>query len=141
MPFKSTRGRWGVGWAASSGFCWLIVLEFKAPRNLKILPTTSQWATGAGKYTGNPSGAGGGAKAVRELRATKARLLAITGLTRPGIFVQHIHRSRGNQTLKNWLFYTHLSHCCCSVAQSCPTLCDPMDLSMPGLPVPHLSHK
>ena len=27
--------------------------------------------------------------------------------------------------------------CCCSVAQSCPTLCDSMDCSMPGLPVPH----
>ena len=24
-----------------------------------------------------------------------------------------------------------------SVAQSCPTLCDPMHCSMPGLPVPH----
>ena len=24
-----------------------------------------------------------------------------------------------------------------SVAQSCPTLCDPMNHSMPGLPVPH----
>ena len=27
--------------------------------------------------------------------------------------------------------------CCCSVAPSCLTLCDPMDCSMPGLPVPH----
>ena len=26
---------------------------------------------------------------------------------------------------------------CCSVAQSCSTLCDPMDCSAPGLPVPH----
>ena len=26
---------------------------------------------------------------------------------------------------------------CCSVAQSCPTLCDPMDCSTPGFPVPH----
>ena len=26
--------------------------------------------------------------------------------------------------------------CCCSVAQSCPTLCDPMDHSTPDLPVP-----
>ena len=26
------------------------------------------------------------------------------------------------------------SHSCCSVAQSCPTLCDPMDCSTPGLP-------
>ena len=25
----------------------------------------------------------------------------------------------------------------CSVAESCPTLCDPMDCSMPGLPVSH----
>ena len=25
----------------------------------------------------------------------------------------------------------------CSVAQLCPTLCDPMDCSTPGLPVPH----
>ena len=26
---------------------------------------------------------------------------------------------------------------CCSVAQLCPTLCDPMDCSMPGFPVLH----
>ena len=26
----------------------------------------------------------------------------------------------------------------CSVTQSCPTLCDPMDCSMPGFPVCHL---
>ena len=30
-----------------------------------------------------------------------------------------------------------LSYCCGSVAQSCLTLCDPMDCSTPGLPVPH----
>ena len=27
--------------------------------------------------------------------------------------------------------------CCCSVAQSCPTLCDSKDCSMPGFPVLH----
>ena len=27
--------------------------------------------------------------------------------------------------------------CFCSVAQSCPTLCDPLDCSMPGFPVLH----
>ena len=26
---------------------------------------------------------------------------------------------------------------CCSVTQSCPTLCDPMDCTMPGFPVLH----
>ena len=29
------------------------------------------------------------------------------------------------------------SRCCCSVAQSCLTLCDPMDCSTPGFPVLH----
>ena len=30
------------------------------------------------------------------------------------------------------------NNCCgCSVAKSCATLCDPMDCSMPGLPVPY----
>ena len=27
--------------------------------------------------------------------------------------------------------------CCCSVTQSCPTLCDPLDCSTPGFPVHH----
>ena len=27
--------------------------------------------------------------------------------------------------------------CCCSVAKSCPTVCDPVDCSTPGLPVLH----
>ena len=31
-----------------------------------------------------------------------------------------------------------LSGCCCSVAQSRPTLCDPVDCSMPGFPVRYL---
>ena len=29
------------------------------------------------------------------------------------------------------------SPCCCSVAKSCPTLCDPIDHSMPGFPILH----
>ena len=29
------------------------------------------------------------------------------------------------------------SHCCCSVTQSCPILCDPINYSKPGLPVHH----
>ena len=33
-------------------------------------------------------------------------------------------------------FYLSLCCCCCSVIQSCPAFCDPMDSSMPGLPVP-----
>ena len=31
--------------------------------------------------------------------------------------------------------------CCCSVAQSCPALCDPADCSTPGLPVHHQLQK
>ena len=31
--------------------------------------------------------------------------------------------------------HTQLGCCCCSVAQSCPTLCNPMACSTPGFPV------
>ena len=34
-------------------------------------------------------------------------------------------------------FVLIISYCCCSVTQSCPTLCDPMDCSIPGFPVLH----
>ena len=33
--------------------------------------------------------------------------------------------------------YTYTMEYCCSVAQSCLILCNPMDCSTPGLPVPH----
>ena len=36
-----------------------------------------------------------------------------------------------------FLHLHHLNCGCCSVAQSCLILCNPMDCSMPGLPVPH----
>ena len=35
------------------------------------------------------------------------------------------------------LFIKSPVHCCCSVAQSCRTLCDPLDCSTPGFPVLH----
>ena len=34
-------------------------------------------------------------------------------------------------------FYSIFKYCSCTVTKSCPTLCDPMDCSTPGLPVPH----
>ena len=39
-----------------------------------------------------------------------------------------------NIALNDCLNYYRLG-CCCSVTQSCPTLCDPMNCSMPGFPV------
>ena len=36
-----------------------------------------------------------------------------------------------------WGSHVLQSHVCCSIAQSCPTLCSPMDWSMPGSPVLH----
>ena len=39
--------------------------------------------------------------------------------------------------LKESLTGQSILGCCCSVAQSCPTLCCPRDCRMPGLPVPH----
>ena len=34
-------------------------------------------------------------------------------------------------------FFYYYSSTWCSVSQSCPTHCDPMDCSIPGFPVPH----
>ena len=37
-----------------------------------------------------------------------------------------------------YILMTLTQNCCfCSVAKSCPTLCDPMKCGMPGLPVLH----
>ena len=40
-----------------------------------------------------------------------------------------------NLYLQSLCFFFHI--CCCSVTKLCPTLCDPMDCSTPGLLVPH----
>ena len=40
----------------------------------------------------------------------------------------------GNLTLSR-LYLSNIAYCCYSVAQSCPTLCDPMDCSTPSFPV------
>ena len=49
-----------------------------------------------------------------------------------------IHKSQIFGRLFFRLFYTHLrERCCCSFGQSCPTLCNPMDSSMPAFPVLH----
>ena len=45
-------------------------------------------------------------------------------------------RKKSDRELKFYLT-THDISQFSSVAQSCPTLCDPMDCSMPGLPVHH----
>ena len=39
----------------------------------------------------------------------------------------------------DWMFVSPKMHicCCCSVPQSCPTLCDPMNCSTPGFPILH----
>ena len=60
---------------------------------------------------------------------------------------QGLSRVFSNTTVQKYQFFTQLIIlprggtrtllCCCSVAQSCLTLCNPMDCSTPGLPVLH----
>ena len=45
--------------------------------------------------------------------------------------------SPNHRTFREFRPYLFMSSCCCSVTQSCPTLCDPMDCSTPGFPVHH----
>ena len=50
---------------------------------------------------------------------------------------------KSNTIIKNKIFMLriikekHFCHCCCSVTWSCPTLCNPMDCSIPGFLVHH----
>ena len=46
-------------------------------------------------------------------------------------------RKQLKETLKNCGSGSQASTCCCSVAQSCLTLCDPVDCSTSGFPVHH----
>ena len=43
----------------------------------------------------------------------------------------------GESNMETYCSMCKIHCCCCSVTQSCLTLCDPMDCSTPGLPVPH----
>ena len=51
--------------------------------------------------------------------------------TKSVVYVYNSIKTMGNE-IKNIEAF-----CCCSVAQSCPTLGDPMDCRMPGFPVLH----
>ena len=53
------------------------------------------------------------------------------------IFVFQMLSFKPNFSLSSFHFSAVIPCCCCSVAQSCLILCDPMDCSMPVLHVPH----
>ena len=46
-------------------------------------------------------------------------------------------KKKKKKRLNFYFRHLNLMHCCFLVTQSCPTLCNPMDCSMPGLPVLH----
>ena len=48
-----------------------------------------------------------------------------------------VEKSKNLKRLSSWSGTSSQSDCFHSVAQSCPTLCDPADCSMPGFPFPH----
>ena len=47
------------------------------------------------------------------------------------------HKWLSQKGLLHYVFFTSVLECISSVIQLCPTLCDSMDLSTPGLPVHH----
>ena len=65
----------------------------------------------------------GSLKSLLQHHNSKASILQVLSLPY-GPALTSVHDDRKNHCC-----------CCCSVAQSCLTLCDPMDCSMPGLPV------
>ena len=64
------------------------------------------------------------------------RQLCLGGLERRVSLETYNLGQRGQLFTSKYKFvYTHC--CCCSVTKLCPTLCHPMNCSMPGLPVSH----
>ena len=51
-------------------------------------------------------------------------------------FLSQVSQLRGASFLR-FSILSFLCSCCCSVTQSCPTLCNPVDCSTPGFPVLH----
>ena len=59
-------------------------------------------------------------------------------------FLNHLFHYWFHAITSIWIMWLYIMQninknicCCCSVAKSCPTLCDPMDYSMPCSPVLH----
>ena len=61
------------------------------------------------------------------------------------IYLFQLWLGQGIHFISRTIMFNSLGHyrtfskifCCCSVAKSCLTLCDPMDCSTPGFPLPH----
>ena len=51
--------------------------------------------------------------------------------------INWVHTMGSLHICEDMCIHIHKRFCCCSVAKSCLTLCDLMNCSMPGFPVPH----
>ena len=82
-------------------------------------------------------------KSLLQHHSSKASVLRCSAL----FIVQLSHPYMATGKTKAWTRHTFVSTfvryykcehlCCCSVTQSCPNLCDPINRSTPGLPVHH----
>ena len=62
----------------------------------------------------------------------------VQSLTLPYVSNTSIYMVKSNpENTVAWLSVLLLNYICCSAAQSCLTLCDPMNCSTPGFPVLH----
>ena len=97
--------------------------------------------------TGREGGRGGGYTAWEKLKGASMRSVTPTEVMvggRLGPLVGTVPFTVAHPwviVLVSWVFHNKWPEtrwlCCCSVIQSCVTLCDPMNCSMPGLPVHH----
>ena len=80
---------------------------------------------------------------LRKMRGTRAQLLPRSGGSVKGRVSTVLQEIRATLQLQFFISGPNESLdqpyeafcCCCSAAQSCPILCDPMDCSIPGFPV------
>ena len=110
-----------------------LIIQLYKPVLLKVV-TTQQ---GTVLRSRNPSVVGGVDGLSALLRGPQGRCPCCAWITLPAAGLQGSPKSsvRSQKQIKKKkrLFFIQFS----SVAQSCPTLCNPMDCNMPGLPVHH----
>ena len=75
---------------------------------------------------------------LQEIVKIRPGVLQSMGLQRVGHYLV-TEQQQPYLQLSNLLGFVNwpISRNCCSVTSTCPTLCNPMDCSMPGFPVPH----
>ena len=154
MTWSGKPGWWssGWGWRRRGTPCWCLRRAAGSPGRLPTGETPLLWWPGAGQASDllrlsqkmlSTTSCPRKGRPAPELPSFLSLPAATTVLAQEARDQLSLARNQIPRSSVPW--NEHLGHSflisrnsyCCSVAQSCPTLCDPMDCSTPGFPVLH----